>query len=322
MRGNRQPAARIVIAVVGAVPAAVCLLAAAAGCDRPMPSSQPTSVPARPVAATQAAATTPLVEASPLPPGWETWSAAQALARLSGAATASDDDDADVQRWADLERVSAAVRLVRLTRTPAACVPPALSPDAARRLRVARVGGSRWALGRAGARERVLEAPVFIDAEGGVSPAADDAAAAGAARLYVSRDVEIVPHILVLPQAVLLVGDETTVAIAAARLNGAVFELRFRREYPYVALVCPGTLPLLEDPPEHDRAEAAQYRWDPDEPGFLGPAMDMLPDPCLGKFELDLGESKWLIAVGGEIPEPRRPPPRPPVEAEEDPPPM
>jgi hypothetical protein len=49
--------------------------------------------------------------------------------------------------------------------------------------------------------------------------------------------------------------------------------------------------------------------------------MDVLPDPCSAKFELDLSESTALIPVGGEIPEPRQAPePKKPEEEKEGPP--
>src|SRR5262249_15872192 len=137
----------------------------------------------------------------------------------------------------DARNVNAAVRVVRLAKVNAPCLPTPLSAATARRLRLARVGQTRWALGLAEKPDRVLSSPVFLDAEGGVTPAVEGADEA-TARLYVSKDVEIFPHILVLPQRVCIVADETTAALAGKTLHGAVFELRFRKEYPYVALVC------------------------------------------------------------------------------------
>jgi hypothetical protein len=70
------------------------------------------------------------------------------------------------------------------------------------------------------------------------------------------------------------------------------------------ATTSPASAPSSAEP-----VEVAQYRWDPDEGAFVGPERDRLPAPSSARFELDLRESKALIPVGGEIPEP---PPTPP----------
>jgi hypothetical protein len=61
--------------------------------------------------------------------------------------------------------------------------------------------------------------------------------------------------------------------------------------------------------------QVAQYRWDPYERMFFGPACDALPDPPGGTFELDIAASPLLQPVGGRIPAPPpiRPVPAPPA---------
>lgn len=302
---------------------AVSLSAAALvflACERP-PASQPSEPPPKPASdpgkPVEPTAVTPK---SPLLAEADKWTLAQALTKLHAPANAEASPDAPAA-FDDPVRISAAVRIARLGKLKAACLPEPLTPSAAQRLRIARVGDSRWALGLADPADRVIAAPVFIDAEGVAEPAAVGSDESRA-RLFVSNDTDVVPNILVIPLRVMLINDETTIAIAAESLGGAAFELRFRNSYPYVAVVCADTIPLFEDPRDEDRGEAAIYRWDPDEPGFIGPAMDTLPEPCGPRFTILLRDSAALIPVGGEIAEPDDDQPAPPVEPEPETPPM
>ncbi len=191
--------------------------------------------------------------------------------------------------------VSAAVRLVRLAGVASLCVPEELTDAHVGRLRLAALGAERWVLGLAERNDdRRLRAPVLIRATGEVVQPLDGIEEELAV-LHVSRDADVFPHVVTLPQRVLLVTDgELIVAIALETCEHVRFDLREQRGFGYVALVLTAA----------GETEVARYRWDPYELAFMGPACDKLPDPPDGKFQINLEASQRLEPVGGEIPAP------------------
>jgi hypothetical protein len=200
--------------------------------------------------------------------------------------------------------VSAAVQLVRLAEVEALCVPSELTDDHVRRLRLLSLAEGRWALGLADRQsERQLRAPVLISNDGEVTLLAEGTEEEMLV-LHLSEDTDLFPHLVTLPQRVLLVDEEVVPAMVLEPDQKVCFELRRERGFGYVALV-------LAQP--GNRQEVARYRWDPYECMFVGPAADALPDPPGGKFEIDLELSEGLVPVGGEIPEPEPNQPKPPA---------
>jgi hypothetical protein len=191
--------------------------------------------------------------------------------------------------------ISAAVRLVRLADVSALCVPTELSDAHVARLRLVGLGTQRWALGLADAKDpHRLRAPVLVSADGEVT-LIGDGVEEELAVLHVSKDADVFPHLVVLPQRVILVNDDLVTAIVLKTCENVCFDLRQERGFSYVALVLTGAAKAVE---------VARYRWDPYELTFLGPAVDKLPDPPGGKFQIDLEASRRLEPVGGEIPPP------------------
>lgn len=239
-------------------------IAAWPGCDA---GSQPTTQSAAPLA--------PRLTA----PESESWSREQASAHLADRKLG----------------ISAAVRLVRLAEVSPLCVPDVLTDTHWARLRLVALGPERWALGLADRQdERRLRAPVVIEATGEVSLVAEGIEEELAV-LHVSKDPDVFPHVVTLPQRVLLINDAVVPAIALETRDGLAFDLRQERGFNYVALLLVGT---------GAAREVARYRWDPYELTFMGPASDALPDPPGGKFRIDLQASRRLEPVGGEIKEP------------------
>jgi hypothetical protein len=191
--------------------------------------------------------------------------------------------------------VSAAVRLVRLSDTSPLCVPQELSDESVRRLRLRRLVERRWVLGlRDPTGDDALRAPVLISADGEVLPIADGVEEELLV-LHISRDADVFPHAAILPDRVMIVGEQTRLALLLEPEQRVRFELREHEGFSYVGLIS------RESP---DSEEVAYYRWDPFEAVFVGPASDKLPEPRGGKFKLDLDASKLLVPMGGEIPEP------------------
>lgn len=191
--------------------------------------------------------------------------------------------------------IGAAVRLVRLAKATPLCVPEELTDATVRRLRLVRLNEQRSALGLADREdERRLRAPVLIDADGGVALPAEGTEEEVIV-LHVSKDPEVFPHLLMLPNRVLLVEKEIATAIVLKPEQTVRFELRRQKGYPYIGLVLARAGELVE---------VARYLWDPYELAFIGPAADKLPDPPGGKFRVDLQASVRLVPQGGEIPEP------------------
>lgn len=215
------------------------------------------------------------------------WTQSEACARLSDPRLA----------------VSAAVRLVRLSPVTPLCVPAELANPAAARLRVLPLDNRRWVLGLADPRAaRRLRAPVVISAEGEVELAAEGVEEEVLV-LHAAEDPDVFPHLAVYPDRVLTLDEPPATALALEPEQAARFELREREGFPYIAL-----LPAAGD------EEAAEYRWNPYEFVFEGPAVDVLPDPPGGRFHLDLKASELLVPMGGELPEPKPLPEPPPGE--------
>jgi hypothetical protein len=253
--------------IVGTAGLAVCL-----GCN---PTNQP---------ATQPAAKGPALSKL-IAPASLAWSRAEACTHLG---------DGELG-------VSAAVRLVRLAELSPLCVPDELSDAHVRRLRLVPLGPGRRALGLADRKDqRRLLAPVLIAADGEVTRLAEGTEEE-AVVLCVSADADVFPHLAVLPQRVLMVGEDVVPAIVLEAEENVRFDLRQERGFSYIGLVLTGLAPA---------GEVARYRWDPYELAFMGPAADKLPDPPGGRFQIDLKASRRLEPVGGEIPEPE-PPKRP-----------
>lgn len=261
----------------------------AVGCSgpaQPSATSRPAPAASRPAAAASAPTTRTV-----LVPEVNEWSAEECLANL-------DDDEL---------RVSAAVRLVRLSGRPCAAVPPRLDQDAASRLRVERLDAGTHVLGVADASApRAIRNPVLIDAGGAVhelsvvNPPGSGAAASQpgpeGAVLIVSTDGEVFPHVVVTRTRVYLAAAPDKPALTLRRPDDLRFDVRSGEGYEYVA--------LLHESAAGEECEAARYLWDPFELRFMGPASDRLAPPLSGRFELDLNESHALLPVGGEIPAP------------------
>jgi hypothetical protein len=250
------------------------------GCDTRPPTTQ-SAGPAQPAPPTLTL----------LAPESSTWTQAQAAEHLS-------DEDLGL---------SAATRLVQLADIVPACLPDDLTDALIEQLALVRLTETLWALGIAAPfKQNRLHAAVLISADGTVTQIA-----AGPEEellvLHVAEDPDVFPHVLTLPQRVLLVTDALSTALVLKPDQRVFFALRKHQGYPYVALVALGA--GADD-------EAARYVWDPDEDVFLGPEVDKLPASLGGKFTIDLEASEALIPMGGEIPEPepmkQRPPgPRP-----------
>ncbi len=221
-----------------------------------------------------------------LAPESREWTKAEALAALSDVSLAS----------------SAAVRLVELSDYTPACIPAELSDDLIRKLRVLPIGTFGWLLGIGDEDDmRLVRAPALIDVTGGLGPF-DGELDEELLAVRVSDDTDIYPHVVLLPDRVLLLEEVLVPALAMSNREHVRFAFRYRNGFPYVGLV------LLSDA----NAEVALYRWDPYELMFLGPAADKLPEPPGGHFALDLETSTRLVPVGGQMPEPD--PIQPPVD--------
>lgn len=236
---------------------------------------------APPKSATQPAAPTSLAQQA------ARWSRADALARMTDEALA----------------LHAAARLVQLAEIQPLCLPGPPSDQDLRQRRLARLTDTTWALGLADAEDDTrIFAPVLLAANGDISTL-DDHLGEETLVLHLAENAQVFPHLVVQPERVRVVTDDVNPAMVLATREHVRFALRQQHGFSYIALV------LLADPAAE---EVARYRWDPFEEAFLGPAVDALPDPPGGKFELDLEASPMLVPVGGEIPAPEpleQPPP-------------
>ncbi len=260
-----------------------------AGCESNEAPEETTSAPAQIETSPRQVANVepPAPEPNPILPESETWSREQALEHLADETT----------------RLSAAVRLVRLSETEPICVPDPLPDQLARRLRVAQLTESRWALGLATKTERRLAAPLLIEAGGEITIPAEGLEQE-LALLCLAEDPNLYPHLLFLPDRVLIIDDRQTHALYAQSPPGLRFDLVLENDYPYVKLFRRSVKPETDGRPG-EWVELARYSWDPYELAFSGPLSDELPDPPGGLFLLDLELSEALIPVGGVLPDPQ-----------------
>jgi hypothetical protein len=206
--------------------------------------------------------------------------------------------EAACEKLADEETgVSAAVRLAQLSEASPLCLPAELGDDLFSQLRLRALDDQNRVFGIADAhRENCLRAPVIINVDGQVTRLA-----AGVEeevlRLHLADDPDIFPHVLLYPDRVLIYdqGEFVPAIVLAPDQRRVRFLLRRERGFPYVSLT-------LTSAPAR---EVTRYLWDPYEFAFMGPAVDALPDPPGGKFEVDLESSSWLVPLGGELPEPK-----------------
>ena len=205
------------------------------------------------------------------------------------------------------EAVPAAVRLVRLSDVRALCVASDLTPELAAHLQVLPLREKQFALGfKQGSTGRRLVAPVILDDTGGVvAPVPWERQEQ--AVLILSENVEIFPHVIVLPREVFLLRNDPLRAIVAKSIGKGHFEALNERRGPSVAIVV--EIPAASPGERPRRKVAARYRWDLAEQMFVGPGADNYPDPPGGGFEMDLESSGALLAVGGIINEPELPEP-------------
>ncbi len=190
--------------------------------------------------------------------------------------------------------VSAAVRLVRLAEATPLCVPAELTDEHVRQLRLVRLSEQRWALGLADKQsEQRLRTPVLISTAGDVLLPAEGVDEELLV-LCIAKDPDIFPHLLVLPERVLLIDEQIVPALVLDADQSVRFEPREHKGYPYIGLVLNRGGKLLE---------VDRYVWMTDELAFEGPAADKLPDPPGGIFRMDLKASKRFVPVGGQVPE-------------------
>ena len=234
--------------------------------------------------------------------------------------------------------LSAAVRLVRLADVHVPMLPDPLPIEAARKLRLTALSDSAYALGvRDDDNDRLVRTPLLIDLEGDVTaPGDEDEDEDEMYDLYVSRDGQVFPHLLVGRTTVMNAASPRDERVCLKTIDSLHFEVRQENGVDYLSLIHHAdgeadeahpdgdeAAPLDDDPPAAEAPtsapttgsaprqaapegpiEAARYQWDPFERMFIGPAADKLPPALKGRFELDLEASSWLQPVGGEIGEP------------------
>lgn len=221
-------------------------------------------------------------------PAFSEWSREEAVAHLGD----------------ELTRLEAAVRLVRLSNVTPHWLADRPTGAAATRLSVLPVSEEYWAIGLAvlGRTGRLLD-PVFIDGRGHVSatPASEEP---GAWLLCVSDAPEYFPHVLIHRFGVWSVGARREALVVGRKLSGVHFDVRERDGLRRLVLVLaePGADQRASGPGPREPVVVAEYRWDVVEQVFVGPAVDKLPDPPGGRFELDVDASVGLLPVGGGTP--------------------
>jgi hypothetical protein len=269
----------------GGVFSSLGLLTLVIGCDRSS-NSPPATRPAWQLATERPKLTVILPEA-------ENWSAAEATARLL-------DNQAGI---------SAAVRLVHLCGLEPLCVPAGMTDATASCLRLVELSDELWALGlRDALSQNVLHAPVLVGRDGEVTQIAEGTEEE-LLRMHIAADPEVFPHLLISPRRVWMTRLPLAQALALDGPDCVGFCWREDGGFPYVGLLGGHNCNF---------AEITRYLWEPYEFAFTGPAMDALPDPPGGKFQLDLGNSPQLIPMGGEIPEPKPLPAEPPPNRGDD----
>ncbi len=255
------------------LPGGLCwALLLAIGCDRQVPTSQPSQsrTPAKQPPKT-------------VTPAWLEWSREDALAKLRDETTA----------------VQAAARLVQLEHAGALVVAGELNDRSLALLRLVPLDEGARALGFATEDERVIRAAILISAEGDITRPTVGAEEE-LASLFVSRESAVFPHLIVTPERVLAAKLPVETAIELETPEVAYFAYEDNQGVPYVAL-----RPLDGTGTE----EATRYRWDPYELSFLGPAMDVLAEDTELTFKIDLPRSELLTPMGGKIESPDLPEP-------------
>lgn len=262
--------------------AGLSVMVALGGCERSDQSlDKPTTTPSSQPAAVSCTGTSEDEPETELLAEARRWTRAEAAERLGAR------DRATV--------LSAAVQLARLAELDCLCLPEPLPVRVERRLRVEMLGEGLWGLGFASdADENVLRAPILLSA-GGDAVRCATGTDEEAAYLQVSAYAALFPSIVVLPGRVCLAQLPLDDALRIKTGPGVRFSTGREGRYPHVGLVA-----CVND----ELVEVARYRWDPYEQRFHGPAVDKLPKPLGGKFELDIEGSPLLIPVGGEMPDP------------------
>lgn len=213
----------------------------------------------------------------------------------TGSPSASWSREEAAHKLADhREGLTAALRLVELSGLSTSML------KAPAQLQLKRLSDELWAIGNA-EDANLLRGPLFIRTDGDVSSPVEFADPE-TLRLYVSDDVEVFPHLLLLPEMVRLVsgGERSPLAIVLLPDQPVELELRRHGGFPYISVVLTVT-----------RTEVAFYRWDPYEQDFMGPSADKLADPPGGRWTADLRACLRLIPVGGELAEPETQPAQP-----------
>lgn len=131
--------------------------------------------------------------------------------------------------------LSAAVRLVRLADVHVPMLPDPLPVDAARKLRLTALSDSAYALGvRDDDNERVVRTPLLIDLEGKVSTPGDEGESFD---LYVSRDGDVFPHLLIGSTMVMNAASPDEEQIRLKSTGSMRFEVRQENGVDYLALI-------------------------------------------------------------------------------------
>lgn len=215
----------------------------------------------------------------------ETWTLESALERFHATGPRQDQ-----------EAICAAIRLVQLGAAEAFLADPDELADLLPILGIGVLSDTEFVLGIVETQQPThYWSPWQITQSGEVRRLSDPNA--GPAVLRCSPDPEVFPHLLVTPRRVIdPSGDQRTMIMLLDRQE-VRFAIRYRDQWPYVALV------LSDDP----TIEVARYLWKPFEEAFHGPAHDDLPAPATGTFRIDLNMSDGLEPVGGKIPPPIEP---------------
>lgn len=207
-------------------------------------------------------------------------------------------------------QLAAAVRLAQLADANALLAPDEITDETVKLLTLRPLDDERFLFGaRRSLNHDGLRAPVIIANDGAVTPlltGIDEELGV----FYESDDVDIFPHLLVMPDRVAVLRDEAEDAILLASANAAC---RFR----CVDEDGSRRLELTATAAEGEPRTVARYNWDPYELLFVGPASDYLDEAQEQTFELDTAASVLLIPQGGIIPKPKEEPK--PAEEEDGP---
>lgn len=214
----------------------------------------------------------------------------------------------------DDTRLSAAVRLVRLSGIKPACMPDPLPDNLVAKLAVVPLSDMYFALGYpAEGSEARLRCPVLIEMNGTVTEPAQGPEAETAV-LHTATAAGF-PPVIITPNQLILIGETTQAAAVGLNFAPLRFELREKNGVRYVGLMLPLEDARKQQPDASEPVEVAQYRWDPYERLFVGPIADNYPEPYEGRFEMDLELSEALLPRGGDFdvePLENKPPPGPP----------